>query len=533
MCVGEIRLQTRGKGSERKWGREGRKHSSSSRWVLRTGVKLSSYRAPALAATASAPAPASTPAREKNHRDDERVSYSFADKRKILLFAAANGRAKACARFDVSASTFTNWTAETDRIFAAVRAGLGHMKKLRPIGSAWETRFDKAFRLWTTCRESLVAVTTQTIRDLWLRDDPHITESAMEDALARFKERFKLSSRATTGVSQLLPADHEKLVSEHRRMLAEMYAKYFFTVVVVLDETSVFHQPSSTRTLEKTGTNVVRVLNPSEKESSTCLLAAMYEVPSGLCEHLTPQVLFAASATGPISKEWSSCRSARVACTPSGWQTGDSFLQYLKDELPDIRGFHGLLVMDLHQSHLTEPVRNWLKKKNWHVKYVPAGCTSVEQVHDLVVNKPFKAALRKEYSSKCIDAAEKAKATGVKIDKRDLRSDRAEVVRWVVAANKAVRTEVVRAAIQKHIVFPMMPPEPVAGAVAPGAAVADAVAPGGAASADAIDVDANDDEGDDALEVRAQLAARGEDDTEEVAQLLAGLDVGDDQITEE
>jgi hypothetical protein len=114
-----------------------------------------------------------------------------------------------------------------------------------------------------------------------------------------------------------------------------------------------------------------------------------------------------------------------------------------------------------------------------------------------------------------------------------LRSDRAEVVRWVVAANKAVPTEVVRAAIEKHIVIPMtQPPTTVPAPLVPGA-----VAPG-VASADVIDVDAcsreeDDDEGDDALEVRALLAARGEDDTEEVAKMLAGLDVGDDQITGE
>jgi hypothetical protein len=56
-----------------------------------------------------------------------------------------------------------------------------------------------------------------------------------------------------------------------------------------------------------------------------------------------------------------------------------------------------MLVMDLHHSHLQENVLQFCSAHNIVPLYIPGGCTALMQPLDLVVNKPFKTAIRASF----------------------------------------------------------------------------------------------------------------------------------------
>lgn len=58
-----------------------------------------------------------------------------------------------------------------------------------------------------------------------------------------------------------------------------------------------------------------------------------------------------------------------------------------------------MLVLDAFRSHLTTGVKEKIEALNSDLVIIPGGMTSQLQVLDVVVNKPFKDNLRKEYNN--------------------------------------------------------------------------------------------------------------------------------------
>ena len=56
-----------------------------------------------------------------------------------------------------------------------------------------------------------------------------------------------------------------------------------------------------------------------------------------------------------------------------------------------------MMVYDSFRGHLEESVKVKFKQHNFHLAVIPAGLTSVCQPLDVVINKPFKDNLRKEW----------------------------------------------------------------------------------------------------------------------------------------
>ena len=52
-----------------------------------------------------------------------------------------------------------------------------------------------------------------------------------------------------------------------------------------------------------------------------------------------------------------------------------------------------IVIHDLHFSHQSEAVRDYCAANNIILVYIPAGCTDLLQMCDLVLNKPYKSAL--------------------------------------------------------------------------------------------------------------------------------------------
>ena len=67
----------------------------------------------------------------------------------------------------------------------------------------------------------------------------------------------------------------------------------------------------------------------------------------------------------------------------------------------DIKARHGLpddqwilLFHDLHYSHKDKKVLQFMKQNKIAHVYIPAGCTDIRQICDVVLNSPFKAEIK-------------------------------------------------------------------------------------------------------------------------------------------
>jgi len=58
------------------------------------------------------------------------------------------------------------------------------------------------------------------------------------------------------------------------------------------------------------------------------------------------------------------------------------------------------IIMDLFAAHRCAEVRKILHDKRYYLKYIPAGCTSKIQAHDVVLNRPFKSAVERAYAQR-------------------------------------------------------------------------------------------------------------------------------------
>jgi hypothetical protein len=190
-------------------------------------------------------------------------------------------------------------------------------------------------------------------------------------------------------------------------------------MMVVLDETSVLWNPLSRYTLEEKGAKRVIVKVDDKKKAPTALLwgcakltydeegkPIISEVAQG-----DPFVILKGTPGAKIEKDVKACiQRKNLALTAgvsiNGWMNEKLFLNFI-DSLPSVDGEQAWLVLDLFNAHRTQSVLNKLKQKKYTTFFIPPGCTSVKQVHDVYVNKPFKDAITNWYGKHNIENGKK------------------------------------------------------------------------------------------------------------------------------
>ena len=90
-------------------------------------------------------------------------------------------------------------------------------------------------------------------------------------------------------------------------------------------------------------------------------------------------------------------------------------------------------VLDAFKGHLTDSVKNQLRKMNTELVVMPGGITSVLQPMDVSINKPFKDRFRQQYLTWISDHARELTETG-----KIKGAAPSEVARWVSATWKAI-----------------------------------------------------------------------------------------------
>ena len=103
-----------------------------------------------------------------------------------------------------------------------------------------------------------------------------------------------------------------------------------------------------------------------------------------------------------------------------------------------------MLVLDEFIGHLTDSLKNQLRKKKTELVVILVGMISVLQPMDVSINKPFKDSLRQLYLTWISDPARELTETG-----KIKRAAPPEVARWVSAAWKATPDSIIIRSFKK------------------------------------------------------------------------------------
>ena len=232
---------------------------------------------------------------------------------------------------------------------------------------------------------------------------------------ARFNKRHNLSNRAPTSKPRENPIDFEGKVTSYVNILSIAIQSHSVPpdLVINCDETGINFVSNSKRTIAPKGSLKVPLCGfGKDKAQITCTLAC---TESG--DILKPQLIFAGKTERSLPNM--NARKNYFYCvTPSHWQNGESYLEFVKHvivphklkkirelRLPDDQWC--ILIHDIHYSHLTPAVREYMKANNIATVHIPAGCTDSLQVCDTVINAPFKAGVRRGFQKLVGDCYDK------------------------------------------------------------------------------------------------------------------------------
>ena len=243
-----------------------------------------------------------------------------------------------------------------------------------------------------------------------LRDEVAKPNSFGDSWFQRFYKRHKFSNRiATTKMREEIPAMFEAKKSMYiSHLSAAIHGNNIPDELIIgIDETNSQFVPSIKRTRAPTGCKRIRIVGiGKEKAQITTTFGA---TAAGDMLPKT-QLIFGGKTVRchPDSGRGSPPDGLFYAHTPTHWQSPETFLSYIETAIvpyhrdtvkklnlpPDQKC---ILILDLHFSHKGDAVRDFCKAKDIELVYIPAGCTDIFQVCDVLLNKPYKNALCKAF----------------------------------------------------------------------------------------------------------------------------------------
>jgi transposase-like protein len=386
-----------------------------------------------------------------------RRSYTFNEKLRILKLVESKGLTTVSETHNIPPATLKRWRSQRVTIEQVIARGLGHCQKVEPLRT-YKQVFEKAFEMVVAVREMYLGVSMQFLRAFCASENRHfraLSRKKQYKNLATFKRHFNLSLRRRTGVTHLLPKDSNQRIENFYAELRSSFKEARPRRIVVLDETAVLWNPISQTTLEHRGSKNIKIIADDEKKMSTALLWGFMDISfdakgdpqvEKVC-HGKPLVVFKGTPNARIEREihlLSNSVDIHAAVSHNGWIDEALFLKFLNTILQPSLEQSAWLVLDMYSSHRTKAVLLKMKEIGYSPKFIPPGCTSLVQVHDVCVNKPFKEAIRLYYDTHCC------------VMKSMVKISRIEVLQMVKTGIQTVNENLLRDGILKLILLPAM-----------------------------------------------------------------------------
>ena len=223
----------------------------------------------------------------------------------------------------------------------------------------------------------------------------------------RFLKRNGLSNRRITHKAQVQSEDAVQLTTSYVESILQTMTKYDipWSNVVNMDETSVPYHVDNGRTIDFRGTKSVDVLQPgNNRKTVTVVLSVAFDG-----EKLPPYVVYKGSRTGTLIRKVNNPIHGYAAgnihsVQKNGWMDTTEMIRWIKKvwipftkkRQDEQKGQFFLLTMDVFSAHCVHEVKSLLMKHRTMVVHVPQSCTSIAQLLDVGINRPFKQALQNQ-----------------------------------------------------------------------------------------------------------------------------------------
>ena len=370
----------------------------------------------------------------------KRAAYDASFKLKVVKYAEECNNNRLTARhFEVDEKQVRQWRKTADQL-----ATLPKTKKANRGRKAQFIREEQQLKEWVlSLRQSGFIVTRGAIRvkAKEIIQDPVFKASA--NWCTRFMRRNNLTIRQRTKISQKLPEELEEKIESFQRFIIQKRMDYDYPLSLIgnMDETPVFFDLPSNRTVDEVGAKTVNVRTTGhEKTHFTTVLACMADGTK-----LPPMVIFKRKT---MPKE-SFPPGVVVHVHEKGWMDEGGMLLWLEKCWGRRPGGstspRSLLVWDQFRAHLTDRVK--LRTKNGHntdVAVIPGGLTSILQPLDVSVNHPFKSHLRGQWSAWMASGAPQRTAAG-----NLKRPPLPTVVQWVKNAWDSIDAKIIQKSFKK------------------------------------------------------------------------------------
>lgn len=243
----------------------------------------------------------------------------------------------------------------------------------------------------------------------------HITP-ALSQWLLRVLERHRFSVRKES-ISQTVPKEWLQICLDSTALIRETMRSAGVTRLVNADEMFIQYYPKETHLIAPT--NAKRVgSNRAEDGKKGCTVVVACEMFQSTL--LAPFIVMTGQPDGTLSRRFSNWEgSSKVTFQPKHWMDKPGcckFLDWLSSCFP---GEKIGLIWDAATSHLSEDVKEKADELNITLGDIPAGCTSLIQICDLIANKPLKQAFKKRYVSWKI-RSDPGPGGKYKVDRRDI-----------------------------------------------------------------------------------------------------------------
>jgi hypothetical protein len=208
--------------------------------------------------------------------------------------------------------------------------------------------------------------------------------------LTRLLVRMEFAERAYS-IAQKVP--------DGWRDLAFADAAHIQTVVA-MDETFVTYHTPATELIVPKGTNRVGSVLSIDNEKRGITLALGIDLQASRL--LPPFVIDKGKFGSTLMKQWNNYSRSAVIFNETHWMTQYTFiiwLSYLMMLYPLLTRIG--VIVDRSRTHFGPMIDEWLKTcpVTFTILFIGEGMTSVMQVGDLILNKPFKLAVKQRYQA--------------------------------------------------------------------------------------------------------------------------------------
>lgn len=253
--------------------------------------------------------------------------------------------------------------------------------------------------------------------------------------------------RKATKAARKVPLDFEQKREEFISSVGETIAAKSIPsdLVINFDQTGVKIVPVSNWTLASQGIKQVSVIGVEDKREITMLLGS---TASG--NLLPPQVIYQ-GLTDKCQADYNFPDEWHVTHSANHWSNEDTMLKYVDEVLvPYTKKVKqslrlpvrqkSLAIFDVFAAHRCDSFLNLLKKRNFEVRFVPAGCTSELQPMDLSVNGDFKTVMKDQFSQWYAEKVSASLKDGDITKPVDLRISVMKPIhaRWMVSAYQTI-----------------------------------------------------------------------------------------------